>query len=415
MNRFALLRSRSVDIAVIAAAMLIRSVAWNRLHGPIMAGDGSFYLQLGAEIGRGRLSGLAEWPFHALYAFTLAPAYLLALPVATYIAVLHILLSTVTVLILMRTAEALSSSRYAILVGAAAAVNPFFLQWLPYVLTETFFFCVFAAYAYTVILLLKQPSWIRAGTYAVAAVAAVLSRPVALPVAAVTTCMIILVWVDRAIARPALDRRFAILTGVALALLIAGAGLFALARPRLMTLPTVVQGLWASTVLRVGNMDDVRAFGARDEQVDSMFAGRLTERDRYKIAEALAYIRTNPRQYLAQAAVKVVSFFFPWVFAANAWSPAHRAIDAVFSIFLVAGALLALGSEKIARLHTVMLLTMALTLALLSAFSLMDPDGRYRVPAEVLLLPLAPAGWILASSRLVGRRGSRVGHSPVRA
>ena len=40
------------------------------------------------------------------------------------------------------------------------------------------------------------------------------------------------------------------------------------------------------------------------------------------------------------------------------------------------------------------LLTMALTLALLSAFSLMDPDGRFRVPAEVLLLPLAPAGWI---------------------
>jgi len=141
-------------------------------------------------------------------------------------------------------------------------------------------------------------------------------------------------------------------------------------------------------------MDDVQAFGARDEQVDAMFPGRLGERDRYKVAQALAYIRQNPRQYLTQAGVKVVSFFFPWVFAAKAWSPAHRAVDAVFSIFLVVGALLALGSDEIARLHTATLLTMALTLALLSAFSLMDPDGRFRVPAEVLLLPLAPAGWI---------------------
>jgi hypothetical protein len=405
--------SRSIQVAVIAVALLVRGFAWRRLHGPIMAGDGSFYLQLGAEIGRGDMSGLAEWPFHALYAFTLAPAYVLALPVSTYIAVLHILLSTVTVLILMGTAAALSSSRYAILVGAAATVNPFFLQWLPYVLTETFFFCVFAGYAYAAVLLLKRPSWIRAWSYTAAAAAAVLSRPVALPVAAVTTCIIILVAVDRAVPQRARNGRFAILIGVALALLIAGGGLFAAARPRLMTLPTVVQGLWASTVLRVGNMDDVRAFGARDEQVDAMFAGRLGERDRYKIAEALAYIRMNPGKYLMQAAVKVVSFFFPWIFAAAAWSPAHRAVDAVFSIFLVVGALLALGSDRIARLHTVTLLTMALTLALLSAFSLMDPDGRYRVPAEILLLPLAPAGWIRAVA-VGGGRPLRMGHTPDR-
>ena len=392
--------TRSLDFVVIATALIIRGVAWRLLHGPIMAGDASFYLQLGAEIGRGQIGGLAQWPFHALYAFTLAPPYFLTLPVSTYIAVLHIALSTATVMILMRTAAVLGSPRYATLVGAAAAVNPFFLQWLPYVLTETFFFFVFACYAYVAILLLKRLSWIRVVTYAAAAAVAVLSRPVALPVVAVTTCLVVLIWVDRIVARPALNRRFAILGAVALALFVTGAGLFAAVRPRLMTLPTVVQGLWASTVLRVGNMDDVRAFGARDEQVDVMFAGRLGERDRYKIAEALAYIRTNPGQYFFQAGVKVVSFFFPWMFAANTWSPPHRAIDALFSIFLVAGALLALGSNDIERLHAVTLLTMALTLAVLSAFSLMDPDGRYRVPAEVVLLPLAPAGWIQGLTKI---------------
>jgi hypothetical protein len=397
-NRISSARPGSIHIAVILVALLIRSLAWHQLHGPIMAGDASFYLQLAAEIAGGRLSGLSQWPFHGLYAFALAPAYLLKIPLPIYLAVLHVALSTVTVLILMRTATLLVSPRYAMLVGAAAALNPFFLQWLPYVLTETFFFCVFAVYAYVVVLVLARPSWSHAAMYLAATAVAVLSRPVAFPVAAVTGCIIALAWVDRAVVHRTPNRRIAVLAVVTVLLLSAGAAMFVAVQPRLMTLPTVVQGLWAGTVLRVGNMADVRAFGARDEQLDARFVGQLHERDRYKIAEALTYIRTNPARYLANAGVKVFAFFFPWVFAA-AWSPPHRVVDAVFSIFLVAGGLLALRAIRISRLYSVTLLSMALTLALLSAFSLMDPDGRYRVPAEVLLLLIAPAGWLELCSR----------------
>lgn len=379
---------------VLGLALALRSWAWVRFHGPLTGGDSTRYLGLASAIARGDVHELSQWPLHALYAFALVPMYSAGLPEAGYILTLHLLLSILTVVFLMLAGRRLASPKHGLIVGLAAAVNPGFLLWLPYVLTETFFFCCLAIYAYVTILLLQRPSVLRAAAYAVTTVVLIFGRPVALPLVCPTTLIVLVAGLDGLTERHSrMRRRLVAATAGAGALLVGLVVLVALG-PRLLALPTVTQSFWASTELKVGNMDDARDIERRDIEIDRMFADRpVSEKNRYKLDTAAKFVADHPWLYVGRAARKFVSFWYPWIFATT-WSPQHRLLDAAISLALTLGAGFALRSRELNRVIVGTLLMMAVLLGVLSAFSHIDPDGRYRVPGEVLLLIVAPVGWL---------------------
>jgi hypothetical protein len=175
-------------------------------------------------------------------------------------------------------------------------------------------------------------------------------------------------------------------------------------------MPTIAQSLWLSTKVSTGNLTETRTVVALDEKIDRMFLGTPPElKAQYKINEAIQFIKENPGTYTRMALRKLVSFWFPWAFT-DTWSTPHRVVDALLSIALAVGLVLAWRT----RIDTAALVLIALVTALfavLSAFSQIDPDGRYRVPAELPLLLVVPAGWLyLINPQAFGLR-SRSSHA----
>ena len=70
----------------------------------------------------------------------------------------------------------------------------------------------------------------------------------------------------------------------------------------------------------------------------------------------------------------------------------HR-VDAALSLALTAGAVAVLFCAEGRRGPVVTLLAVALSLAVLSSFSQIDSDGRYRLPAELVLLVVVPLAY----------------------
>jgi hypothetical protein len=150
----------------------------------------------------------------------------------------------------------------------------------------------------------------------------------------------------------------------------------------------VAQSLWLSTRVSTNNIDEILTMQDPGLPPDTP-EHELIE---YKVAHATRFIADHPWQYLAMAAKRFVAFWYPWLFAR--WSLAHNLIDAVLSLALTLGALALLirGSGHTRRMGAIPI-AFALSLALLTAFSQIDSDGRYRLPSELLLLVVAPYGW----------------------
>ncbi|MCC7417726.1 MAG: hypothetical protein IT176_11340 [Acidobacteria bacterium] len=376
-----------------AAALAIRALAWHRLGGPIEAVDSGIYRAFAQAMARGDFSEVARLPFYALYPLTLAPMYAWRLPEPGYLAWLHVLASAGTVLVLWRIGTGLMGDRAGLLLGAAAAIYPFFLFWLPYVLTETLFLFCLALYVQAYLTALQSS---RAGVwiwYWLAALAFAVSRPSAV------VCLVFS-WLVLGAARAA--RRWGTARGVVFALaaaLVVATGATAVvaaspaARVRLLSIPTIGQTLWASTKYATGTIEELRELEALDQEMHRRFSGADRERREYafKVQEAAGFISSHPLIYLGMAGRKMVAFWLPWAFA-HSWSAAHRAIDALATIGLTLGALICLTRRPMAPWPLAALLAMIASFVLLSAFGQIDPDARYRLPAELLVLILAAGG-----------------------
>jgi hypothetical protein len=205
--------------------------------------------------------------------------------------------------------------------------------------------------------------------------------------------------------------RFAAVAGGSLVVL---AGLFLLIafstpeiRQRILRMPTVAHSLWVSTKVSTGDMAETRALFLLDEQIDRLFLGAPPEeKAAYKIEEALRFIERSPGTYVGMAIEKLFAFWFPWAFT-DEWSRAHRALDAAISLSLTLGLLLTPWTS-VRRSVLMLVAVMAVAFAVLSAFSQIDPDGRYRIPAELPVLLVAPTGWLW----LLGQRTSVIEFEP---
>lgn len=371
---------------VLGAAAAVRLVWWLVVDGPLYGGDSRQYVSWAAALAAGDFSVAREWPLHLFYPLALAPMYVLRAPEGPYVLGLHIAAALATVWLLFQAAAKIGGQRYGLGVAALGAVYPSAVFWFPYVLTETVFLFVLSLFVFATLALVRRPTARQGTLFAVASIVLLLARPVAVPLVAAAIA---------AFAVPLLGRRWGWPRAVAAALLgCAACGalslVLVLAVPRLgehiLRLPTVTQSLWLSTRVSSSNLDEILALQEAPLPPETPEEAVWE----FKRAYALRFIVEQPTLYLAMAARRFVSFWYPWLFAS--WSLGHRLVDAALSLALTAGLLAALVRRASRTPAVVTLAVLAHTLALLSAFSQIDSDARYRLPAELILLLVAPLG-----------------------
>jgi len=152
-------------------------------------------------------------------------------------------------------------------------------------------------------------------------------------------------------------------------------------RNDLLKLPTVAQTLWLSTKVRTGKISELEQAKILPE---SLRVAPISEQYDYKMRESLAFIHERPALYVSMGVQRFGNFWTPWRHLD--WSPRHRFIDAVVSVSLILGTIASLRFRPRMMPWTT-LIGCAIALTLESAFGQVDADARYRLPAEVLLIP----------------------------
>ena len=100
-----------------------------------------------------------------MYSVFLVPMQLFHIPTSTYILWLHLVLSVSTVWLLILAAKLLVDLRYALLIGLLSALNPNFVFWTPYILTETQFLFALSLFLVTFLAVLKERTLSRIAGY----------------------------------------------------------------------------------------------------------------------------------------------------------------------------------------------------------------------------------------------------------
>jgi hypothetical protein len=224
-----------------------------------------------------------------------------------------------------------------------------------------------------------------------AALLLLFSRPVSLGILGVSAVIYMAVLMKRRF-----PRRWVMITG---ALVIGGlVVLFAIlslpsVSQRVLRIPSISQSLWLSTHIVAGTAEEWDLYAYLPPDVS------MTIEDvwMYKSDLALNFIRTQPLEYLWMAARRFVNYWYPWLNLAQ-WSLRHRAFDALLSLGLTLMVIVGLRAAEDKK--NTLMVGMALTLGLVTAFSQIDSDGRYRLPAEILLIPVASIGVIYCVQRL---------------
>jgi hypothetical protein len=384
-----------VPLVIFVAAVLVRLVYW-LMAPPAHASDTAEFLRAARSMSVGDWGGLRDYPFHAAYAFLLAPAFWFGTNIRLYVASLHIFLSAGSVVLLWAvTRRIVDDALAAVLAAAIGVVYPNLLFWMPYILTETAFVFFLLVFAYAVLAALDDRS--PSSRLRMVALGAFLFflRPVAV---AVVACGLAVAGFD--FLRQTISSRAAMsLVISAGATIVAATAVICLMKPgaceRILRVPTIGQTLWLSTTVVHGTQAELTRAAtpdiARDWPVSEQYA--------YKAHLAAQFIRDHPVRYIEMAAKRFVSFWAPWRYLD--WSARHRAMDAMLSLGLIAMACSA--TMVTGRTRSLVLLGFAVVLSLESAFGQIDADARYRLPAEALLIP--PAA--IALSAAIGRARSR--------
>lgn len=409
---------RSLPWAILALALLARIGVWLLLDGPVIRGDGPAYVEWARALADRNFSGFADYPLHQLYPMLIAPAFAAGIPLAPYLLALHFALSLATVLFLYAAVRQFAGELAAGLVGLIAAVYPALLLWFPYVLSETPFFFFVALYVWLLARILSSGSNRTPQSFLILGAAGtlmLLTRPVSLAILASSGLALALVLLTGSIG--ASRARLVTLVTV-VALVSTATAVLVISEPLRGTLlrnPTVAQSLWLSTRYSSSSFRNWQPIAEQNRTLAERFAGRPDDLWDYKVTEAMIFVRTEPAAYIGLAVQRFTSFWFPAIFA-DGWSRSHRAFDLLLSLALYAGVVVSLFGRAGPVRWT--LASMALALGLLSSLSQIDTDGRYRVPAEVILLPLVADGYarvLLSGWHRWSTRFAHTDHSPTPA
>lgn len=394
-----------LEAALVAAfAFLLALIAWSRAGGPITGGDTGRYLELSRLLAAGSLSGFEQWPMVQFYPLLLTPIFIFDIAQAVYLKWLHIGLHAATVGLVYFSARGLLPSGRGIYSAFAAAVFPTFLFWLPYTLTETAFLFTLSLYLFQLSRLLARPGKIGFVLLVFLGVIMLFTRPTSVAVLAATPFVYLLYAVARTYD---LGRALALSAGLGLACGLIGVWMVfftdnSLSR-RAQVNPTIAHSLWVGIKVKSTSMAELNRMTDEYWGLYKRFGADKAGLRHYQISEAKSFIRANPLRYASMAGTRFISYWFPWAFN-ETWSWKHVLVDAIVSLALVSGFLLALFLSGGQRLPASAMLLLALALSMFSAFGQVDADARYRVPAALVLLLVAPEGWRLAIGRIAGSR-----------
>jgi len=381
-------------------ALLFLSVAvrlsFLSVFGIKLGGDSGEYIQWSCAFAKGDLSPLRQYPFHQIYSIVLAPMHWLPMSMTFYVSILHVILSSVTVLLIYLIAKRLVSKNYGFLIGAFAIFYPSFLFWLPYVLTETFFLFVMSFQIFILFVVLNEINVKNVCFFLISCILIFFTRPTGLPIIIVSIFMIMIKILKE---KFGCFKSYVIASSLVMFFIVGSVGILYRnnsIRNKLIGIPTVSQSLWLSVNLVTNDMKETKNVWRKDKEIVKKYNSEgysPKEIRQKKSLDALNFINKHPIDYLKRVFKRFFAFWFPWIFAST-WSKSHIIVDFIISITLTLGTLFMLFDEKMWKLETFALVFMALGLSVLTAFSQIDTDGRYRLPAELLLLIIAPYGWI---------------------
>jgi len=368
---------------------------------PKYSSDTPKYLYCAQLLARGDIRvPFEKWMLYQLYPIFLTPMHIFNIPEAMYIKYLHIIFSVLTVFLLYCAGRLLISHKYGLAVGALAAVYPSFLFWMPYVLTETAFLFFLSLFIVAFLLLLKERSPLRWIGYLAASVLLLITRPVSVPILLVSAIAIGVLFLGH-IFKVGLVPLF-LRIGMGIAIFFTTAMIILL--PRMEEFPILLeeyqfsQTVYRSIKISTSDISELkRALGNEEKLAEEMPEMELRA---YKVKEAARFISQHPFLYLSMAGKRFAAFWYPWIFA-RSWSISHLMLDFFLSVSLTLGAVAVLLDRSMrSKLPAIALMAMALSLVVLSSFSRVDTDARFRLPAELIFLLIAPHGIQTFSNRL---------------
>lgn len=380
---------------VLAVALAVRLLVWRAMGGPVIRGDGPAYIEWAQWLAAGDFSGFRDYPLHQLYPLLIAPAYAAHIPVTPYLLVLHMALSLGTVAFMYDATRQFASPRVALTVAATIAIYPALLFWSPYVLSETPFFFFLAVFLASLTRLLVRPDIRRrAGPLALFAAASALllfTRPVSIALLAVSVAAVAYLRLCDSLG--ILRARRVAITGILVVMSMTTAffSFDSSLRAVVLRYPTVAQSLWLSTRYSSSSLSEWLPIAEQNRALSDRFAGDFESLWDYKVRDAIDTIRADPAGYALLAVRRFTSYWLPALFA-DGWSRSHLLFDMVLAVGLYCGVMASLYRRRDLTRWT--LFASALALGILASFSQIDTDGRYRVPAELALLPLAADGYL---------------------
>lgn len=379
-------------LIIMVIAIVVRTIYW--LLAPVAnAGDSHMFLDVAKSIYLGEITEELQFPFHIVYSLFLAPGYIFPNGLLWYIPLLHILLSAIVVLLLYLISREITDNYYIHFLTVIAAIfYPHLLFWMKFILSEVVYIPILLTFTYVTILIVKKPSLMKLATWILFALLSLFTRPVSLLMIFVSAVIVLGVFL-----RSKFPKKWTLFTASLVSVgLILGVIIVSIptVNQKLLRLPTVYLSLWLSTRMVSGTFEDYYVKAALPPEVVSLSGEEQRE---YRVNYALDFIRTKPLQYGTMVIRRFFNYYYPWNYPQ--WSLKHRVFDAILTISMTVTILV---SHKIPTKNNITLILLAFVLAfgVTSAFSQIDTDGRYRLPAEVLAIPVSSAGAIKIIEKL---------------
>jgi len=386
---------RRALVGIFGLALAIRLVAVFAT-GPKLGGDSPEFLTWAHAVGT---NGLHALPLlrveHApLYGIFLAAGLLLpGLDLSWFAVLAQAVLGALTAVVVARFgARETRNSMAGLCAGAIAAIQVSFVFWTAYVLSDTLFLLLLAVCVDRVLLLRNAAHAARSalvvGGLAVLCIAA---RPTGVALSLALVPLVIMA------AHRQVPRLAALLAGFGLPfllvgalVLVGGAGPAGAARVTDWARSGVVNGLlWTETGRATSGVDlDVNPPPVVNTLPPS-------ERDEFLQADPLTFAAHHPEFVVAQSVRKLRTFWAP---ALPEYSLPHAlAAGLYFGLFYVLALAGLVEARRFTPLVTLVVLGVA-AFTLTSLVTIVDYDLRYRLPAELLLTPLAGLGlaWLIA-------------------
>lgn len=361
------------------------------LRGPIFSPDSAYYMATARYLAQGEWAKAGLNPFYLMYPALLVPMQLFGISPKIYLCFLHVVLSTLTVWVLLQVGKRLYGEKRAVLVAWVAAFFPTFFFYIPYVLSENLFLLILSLFLWAFVKFLQERtfhSWLVliGGT-----LLTIFARPTS--VALLPVLFILSLWT-------LLEKKknqHKLVTLLLTTALVVGTGVVALCQsPKIQKAilrnATVSGQLQMGVYHRSNGFKEFFAAMAEMGEYQRLYAPKninVYELREWWSLECLKWIARNPGTYFKSVATRFFCFWFPGILQGS-WSTPHVILDSLLGFSLLLGLFFSLANRCLGKIpHWTFALT--LCLGLLSGFLSMDTDGRYRLPAELLLLVFLPS------------------------